>query len=63
MVDGIAGMNTGSLILSFDLATSIPAVAPKRKTQIGGRALHILRGGKCAPRNEPFRLARMAPMG
>jgi hypothetical protein len=27
------------------LATSIPAVAPKRKTQMGRMALHILRGG------------------
>jgi len=27
------------------LASSIPPVAPKRKTQIRGLALHILRGG------------------
>ena len=61
--DGMADMNTGSLNILFDLASSIPPVAPKRKTQIGGLALHILRGGMCAPRDGPFRLARIPPMG
>jgi hypothetical protein len=33
----------------FDLAGSIPSVASKRKTQIGGLALHILRDGMFVP--------------
>jgi hypothetical protein len=43
--DGLADMDTGSLDILFDLANSIPPAAPKRKTQTGRMALHILRGG------------------
>jgi hypothetical protein len=56
-------MNMDSLIFLFDLANNIPSVAPKRKTQIGWLALHILRGGMCAARDGPSRLARIPPMG
>jgi hypothetical protein len=38
--------------LSLDLAASILSAASKRKTQIGGMALHILRGGMFAPHRE-----------
>jgi hypothetical protein len=49
----MADMNILSLKFLFALASSIPAVAPKRKTQIGRVALHILRGGMCpAPHGE-----------
>jgi hypothetical protein len=43
----VADIKADSLCLSLDLAASILSAASKRKTQIGGMALHILRGGNC----------------
>src|SRR6185369_7696452 len=45
----------------FDLANSIPSVAPKRKTQIGRLAMHILRGGMFTPHGEEARERRLEP--
>ncbi|HEY9453416.1 MAG TPA: hypothetical protein VIR82_12130 [Bradyrhizobium sp.] len=46
-------MKTDSLNFSFDLANSIHAAAPERKTQMRRVALHILRGGMfTAPHGE-----------
>jgi hypothetical protein len=49
------GHEDGLPDILFDLAGSIPPVAPKRKTQIGGLALHILRGGMFIPHGEEAR--------
>ena len=46
------GHECGLPDILFDLASSIPSVAPKRKTQIRGMALHILRGGMFVPHGE-----------
>jgi hypothetical protein len=54
-------MNAGSPDILFDLTSSIPSVAPKRKTQIGGLALHILRGGMFIPHGEEARERRLEP--
>ncbi|MEH2507411.1 hypothetical protein V1290_006222 [Bradyrhizobium sp. AZCC 1578] len=48
----MADMKTGSLKRSFWLIGSILSIAAKRKTQIGGRALHILRDGIASPPQE-----------
>jgi hypothetical protein len=46
------------------LPVSILSIASKRKTQIGGMALHILRGGMFAPHGKgQGRLAFKPPMG
>src|SRR5262245_22119758 len=50
---GWHGGHKHSLKFHFDLPTSIPAAAPKRKTQIRALAMHILRGGmRSAPHGE-----------